>query len=149
MITTKQDGKPVLYVHAPSLIPGGKAWMKVDVEQAMAALGSAGKAQGLLGATGQSPADALKLLEQVGSVTEVGTETIDGAETTHYHATVDVAEALAERRRARRGARRREVRRASRRRCRSTSGSAPTTATSTACTSATAATPTASPSRAS
>ena len=94
MITTKQDGKPVLYVHAPGLIPGGKSWMKVDVEQAMAALGSGGKAQGLLGATGQSPADALKLLEQVGSVTTVGTETIDGAETTHYRATVDVAEAL-------------------------------------------------------
>jgi hypothetical protein len=95
VITTKQDGKPVLYLQAPGLIPGGKPWIKLDVEQALAALGAAGKAQGLLGVTGQSPADALKLLEQVGSVAEVGTETIDGAETTHYHATVDVAEALA------------------------------------------------------
>ena len=70
-----------------------------------------GKAEGILGATGQSPADALALLRKVGSVTEVGTETIDGAQTTHYRATVDVAEALenagAPAEAARRGARER------------------------------------------
>ena len=48
----------------------------------------------LLGASGQSPADALELLARSARVTEVGTETIDGAQTTHYRATVDLAEAL-------------------------------------------------------
>ena len=68
--------------------------MKVDLEQAAEAARRADNAQGMLGATGQSPADALALLRKVGSVTEVGSETIDGAKTTHYSATVDIAEAL-------------------------------------------------------
>ena len=97
VIVTKQDGKPVLYVKLPQLatfLPGGKEWMKVDVEQAIKDLNVGGSAQDMFGAAGQSPADVLKLLEKVGTVTEVGDETVDGAATTHYHATVDIEQAL-------------------------------------------------------
>jgi len=96
VIVAKDGDHPVLYVRMPDLaamLPGAKPWIKVDVEQAASMVGG-GKAKGILGATGQSPADALALLRKVGSVTEVGTETIDGEQTTHYRASVDVAEAL-------------------------------------------------------
>jgi hypothetical protein len=92
-IVTKQDGHPELYLQTPTAILGGKSWLKLDLEQAVKQLG-AKNAQGLLGATGQSPADALALLRKVGSVTEVGSETVDGTKTTHYRATVDVEQAL-------------------------------------------------------
>ena len=67
--------------------------MKLDLDQAAKQFGGS-QASGMLGATGQSPADVLKLLREVGTVTEVGPETIDGAATTHYRADVDIAEAL-------------------------------------------------------
>jgi hypothetical protein len=75
------------------MLGGGKTWMKLDLEQAAKQLGGS-QANGVLGATGQSPAEMLKLLREVGTVTEVGSERIDGAATTHYRADVDVAEAL-------------------------------------------------------
>src|SRR4029077_577939 len=37
----------------------------------------------------QSPAQTLALLQSTGSVTKIGEETIDGASTTHYRATID------------------------------------------------------------
>jgi hypothetical protein len=76
------------------VLPGGKTWIKADVEDAMTSLGASGSAKDLFGASSQSPAETLKLLGKLGSVTEVGTETLDGAQTTHYRATVDIAEAL-------------------------------------------------------
>jgi hypothetical protein len=97
LIVTKDGDHPVVYLRLPelaTLLPGGKEWTKLDLEEAMSTLGVGGSAKDLFGAAGQSPADALKLLERVGNVTEVGRETIDGAETTHYRATVDVEEAL-------------------------------------------------------
>jgi hypothetical protein len=97
MVITKAGDHPVMYMQMPqltSMLPGNKAWIKLDLEQAMSQLGMGGSAGGMLGATGQSPADALAMLRKVASVTEVGKETVDGAETTHYHATVDIAEAL-------------------------------------------------------
>ena len=96
VIVTKEDDHPELYLNTGALsglIPGGKSWMKVDLEQAAKQFGG-GQASGMLGATGQSPADVLKLLREVGTVTEVGPETIDGAATTHYRADVDIADAL-------------------------------------------------------
>jgi hypothetical protein len=96
VIVAKDGDHPVMYVRAPDLatmLGGGKSWMKVDLEQAMSTLGG-GKAKDLFGVTGQSPADALALLRKVGSVTEVGGETVDGVKTTHYRATVDLADAL-------------------------------------------------------
>ena len=95
-IVAKQDGHPELYVQAPnlaSLLPGGKPWLKLDVDQLAKQLGN-GQAQGLFGATGASPADALNLLRKVATVTEVGSEAVDGVDTTHYRADVDLVQAL-------------------------------------------------------
>jgi len=97
MVITKAGDHPVVYMQMPELttmLPGNKAWIKLDLEQAMSQLGMGGGAGGMLGATGQSPADALEMLRKVASVTEVGKENVDGAETMHYHATIDIAEAL-------------------------------------------------------
>jgi hypothetical protein len=98
VIVTKDGDHPVMYLRMPELsgmLGGGKAWIKMDLSELMEQYGkNGGGGQDLFGAAGQSPADALELLKKVASVTEVGTETIDGDATTHYHATVDIAEAL-------------------------------------------------------
>ena len=89
-----------------------------------AQVGAGGNAKDILGATGQSPADALELLAQGRPASpRSAPRRSTGRETTHYRATVDVERGAQERRRARRGARRRARAAASRRRCRSTSGS--------------------------
>ena len=91
-----EDGDPVMYMRLGFLsafIPGGKSWVRVD-------LAKAGKAAGidfnqLLGGANQSPSDSLALLRSSGEFSEVGTETVDGVETTHYHGTVDLQQAAA------------------------------------------------------
>src|SRR5262249_51572722 len=90
----QENGDPVVYVNAPALsamIPGGKSWVRLDLEQA-------GKAAGvdlnqMLAQVGQNPADVLDMLHSVGSVQNLGTETIDNVQTTHYKATIDVSKA--------------------------------------------------------
>jgi hypothetical protein len=68
-----------------SALPPGKQWVKVDIAKAGRNLGFNFKAL-----MGQTPADALKQLERTGTpVTTVGTEQIDGVETTHYRASID------------------------------------------------------------
>jgi hypothetical protein len=97
VISTKEDGEVVLYMQVPALasfVPGGKPWLKLNVKDAIQSQGLGGSANDLFGASGQSPAEALELLKKVADVTEVGSETIDGVETTHYSAVVDVEEAL-------------------------------------------------------
>ncbi|MFI1356885.1 DUF1396 domain-containing protein [Streptomyces sp. NPDC020898] len=70
----------------------GKSWIKFD----LAALGGAGGAgAGGLGAAGQAdknPAQESTFLTGSKDVKEVGTEKIDGVETTHYKGTVTVDE---------------------------------------------------------
>jgi hypothetical protein len=91
-----EDGHPVMYMRLGFLsafIPGGKSWVRVD-------LAKAGNAAGidfnqLLGGANQSPSDSLALLRSSGEFSEVGTETVDGVETTHYHGTVDLQQAAA------------------------------------------------------
>jgi hypothetical protein len=84
------------YVHFPesiaSRIPGGKSWMKLDLD-------TLGKASGVdlkkaLQANEGNPADMLKALKGVGSSHKVGTEAIGGAPTTHYRADVDLSKAV-------------------------------------------------------
>ncbi len=98
LISTKEDGHSVIYVNVPSLasvLPGGMAWIKADVDKAASlAGGNLGQA---LGVSGQSPAQTLELLRGAGTVVQVGTDTIDGADVTHYRATVDLAQALEQR----------------------------------------------------
>jgi hypothetical protein len=90
----QESGDPVVYVNAPMLttfIPGGKPWVRLDLEQAAKSAGV--DLNQVLSQAAQNPADVLALLQSVGSVQTVGTETIDGVQTTHYKATVDLAKA--------------------------------------------------------
>jgi hypothetical protein len=61
---------------------GGKDWIGVD----MSGLGADGGTQ--------NPADMLQSLRGAGDVREVGHTTIDGTDTTHYRADIDVAKAM-------------------------------------------------------
>lgn len=86
------------YVTSPLLagrLPGGARWVKVDLSKIgdLAGIG--------LPALGSAEADPAQLLEYLGahggSVTTVGSETLDGAHTTRYRVSVElskVAEAL-------------------------------------------------------
>lgn len=95
-IYVTEDGNPVMYMNLgfmSALMPGGKTWVRVD-------LAKAGKAAGLdfnqlLGGANQSPADSLALLRSSGDFSEVGKETVEGVETTHYHGTIDLQKAVA------------------------------------------------------
>jgi hypothetical protein len=67
--------------------------VRLDVEKA-------GKAAGvdvnqLMGGAGQNPSDWLSRLQSQGEFSKVGTETLNGVETTHYHGTVDLRKAAA------------------------------------------------------
>lgn len=89
------DG-PVLYMKFPAAIaaqlPGGKSWVKIDVE-------AAGKQAGLdmsqLSDLQQGdPTQALQYLRGASDdVTKVGEEEVRGAHTTHYTATLDLEKA--------------------------------------------------------
>jgi hypothetical protein len=68
-----------------SKIAHGKQWLSCDVADAE-------KAEGLTGLqnpTSSNPAEFLKYLRTVGSITSVGTATVGGVSTTEYHATID------------------------------------------------------------
>jgi hypothetical protein len=66
------------YFKAPFLapfLPAGKTWVKLKATSAQ------------FGAVPQDPKQALARLKKMANVREVGTETIDGVDTTHYHGT--------------------------------------------------------------
>jgi hypothetical protein len=67
-------------------LPQGKKWMSLDLQKA-------GKSVGIdfSSMTAQTPGQTLQQLKATGDVRKVGTETIDGVETTHYTATLDPA----------------------------------------------------------
>jgi hypothetical protein len=95
-IFLEENGDFVTYLRAGFLsaqIPGGKHWAKLDLTK----LGkSAGIDLSQLMSGGQlQPTDLLSMLKAEGAtVRTIGPETIDGAATTHYHVTVDMAKAL-------------------------------------------------------
>jgi hypothetical protein len=75
-----------LYIHSPLLsiaLPSGKTWIKVDLSKSAKAGGL-----DLSSILSQDPTQALDALQNVGTVTEVGTVQIGGATWTHYHALV-------------------------------------------------------------
>ena len=82
----------VFYIHFPSAlaarIPGGKTWMKLDLNAL--AKGSGVDLKQAMSANQQNPADMLQALKAVGGSRKVGEEDIDGAPTTHYTATIDL-----------------------------------------------------------
>jgi hypothetical protein len=72
-------------------LPGGKEWIKVDLQ-------AIGKSQGIdfakvMDAGRQNPADMLRFLKAVGASHVVGTEPVRGTPTTHYSASIDLAQA--------------------------------------------------------
>ena len=95
----QENGDPVVYANAPALstfIPGGMSWVeprhhtgRPEPRRSTPRTTASGAA-----AT-QNPAQALDLLRSIGSVETVGTETVDGASTTHYRATIDLTKACA------------------------------------------------------
>jgi hypothetical protein len=88
------SGDTIYMKFPPSLasqIPGGKPWISIDLAQ----LGQAAKLPGLSSLlsstqTLNDPGQYLDFLRAaaVGSVTDVGQETIDGVQTTHYQAEI-------------------------------------------------------------
>lgn len=78
------------YVSVPaadrSKVPGHKAWISVNLNQAT---GGA-----LSGQSSSNPTQLLQLLEsESASVRKVGTATVRGVKTTHYHAVLDLSKA--------------------------------------------------------
>ncbi len=85
-------GRGVVYMRLPALtrlMPGGKPWIKID-------LNALGKQAGIdlsqFTQLGTDPSRMVDWLRTVsGDVTTVGTEKLDGVDTTHYRATVDLS----------------------------------------------------------
>lgn len=82
------DGYTV-YMRSPLFskkLPAGKSWVSLDLEKQ-------GKQLGIdFSQFAQTnPTDALGALKKAGSVTKVGTETIEGESTAHYRAKIDLS----------------------------------------------------------
>jgi len=95
-IALEQNGDYVVYLRLGSLasqLPGGKQWIELD-------LSKLGKSAGLdvgkmLSGSQLQPTDLLRMLEAEGAkVRKLGSATVDGASTTHYRVTIDMAQAL-------------------------------------------------------
>jgi hypothetical protein len=93
--TRTVDG--VAYTRLPSGVsslplPAGKQWISIDTSK----LGGDSAGLSPFDLSGQAdPTKALAYLEKVSSdVREVGSETIRGTDTTHYHATIDLAKSV-------------------------------------------------------
>jgi hypothetical protein len=91
-IVDGSNGGFVEYMRLPALtknLPNGKTWLKIDLQKL-------GKQQGvdfsqLLQTTGaQDPTQTLQLLQSIGDVKKVGTEQVNGVDTTEYSGTVDL-----------------------------------------------------------
>ena len=79
--------KTRIYLKSPLFqgqLPGGKTWVMFDLRRALAARGI-----DLSTLSAQDPTQTLAQLQRLGTVTKVGTETIDGTSTTHYVAHID------------------------------------------------------------
>ena len=73
---------PYAYLQVPSAGPG---WKRLDIAPYVPS-----QSVGSGSISGLNPQALLAYLRSVGSVTRVGEETIDGTQTTHYHALVDL-----------------------------------------------------------
>jgi hypothetical protein len=83
----------VLYMRSDALskgLPGGKKWLKIDLQQAGKKTGiDLAQLQQLSGGS-SDPTQFLTYLSKAGDVKKVGTEDVNGTSTTHYHATIDL-----------------------------------------------------------
>lgn len=79
----------VVYINAGDLgLPSmsGKPWMKVDLTDESNPMGAA-----FAKIAAMNPADLMKGFQSISTLTEVGTETVDGIQATHYEVSVDTA----------------------------------------------------------
>jgi hypothetical protein len=86
------DGNTI-YLRSPAIsqrLPGGKEWVKIDLEKAAKAANV--NLNGLLD-TNPSPGGALAYLQGSTAIKKVGSETVGGSPTTHYHVVVDLQQA--------------------------------------------------------
>lgn len=87
-IEAVEDGTTIYLKSAifQASLPGAKSWLKIDLQKA-------GKKAGIdFGQLlAQDPAQQLAQLQAAGDVTDVGSETIDGASVEHYRATIDLS----------------------------------------------------------
>jgi hypothetical protein len=83
----------MLYQRVPSIASGladGKQWIAMDLNQVAAKQGDTGLGQ-MLASAPSDPSQILAYLTAVeGQVKTVGQDTVDGAQTTHYDATIDL-----------------------------------------------------------
>jgi hypothetical protein len=84
----------VFYMNYPELSAemGGKPWAKIDLSKANGSLGSLSSL--FDSAKNLNPTTQIEALIASGNVTEVGTETVDGQQTTHYSGKLDAAQML-------------------------------------------------------
>jgi hypothetical protein len=82
------DG-PTMYLSSPllaTLLPKGKTWASIDLRKAASVEGI-----DLNQISESNPSNVLALIEKTGSVTKVGTGSVDGVKATHYRATIDLS----------------------------------------------------------
>jgi hypothetical protein len=82
-----------IYVRSPLIsqrLPGGKQWVKVDLQQAAKAANV--DLSSLLSAN-PTPGGALAYLQGSSAIKKVGSETVGGSPTTHYRVVVDLKQA--------------------------------------------------------
>ena len=94
LIFVKENGDSVIYAQFPFLasrLPGGKNWIRIDLETIGQKLGV--DINQLIGQAAQSPAQALDMLRASGDVQKVGSATIDGVATTEYKGAIDLTKA--------------------------------------------------------
>jgi hypothetical protein len=88
---------PDIYMHMPFLagkLPEGKTWMKLDVTKAAAAAGVSSSSFSSLGQN--DPTQFLQYLRgSAGGVVSLGSETVEGVPTTHYHGELELSRILA------------------------------------------------------
>jgi hypothetical protein len=75
-----------------SLIPGGKPWIKFDLDSLASQEGI--DLSQLQSVNQGDPSQTLEYLRAAGSVEEVGTEEVRGVETTHYKGVIDLQKAV-------------------------------------------------------
>lgn len=104
------DGKDVA-VDLPELkrfrLPGGADWVTLDLERTIDAMGI--DATGLGEIMTLDPGAQLDVLRTAGDVQDLGTETVGGAETTHYRGSVRIEDFIAQLPAARRAAARKAL----------------------------------------
>lgn len=86
-----------IYMKLPAAIrdradlPDDKEWMSIDLQKALEGQGV--DLSSLMSPSTTDPAAQLRQLKAMGDIEEVGTEDVDGVQTTHYSGTIDLRKA--------------------------------------------------------